>query len=235
LENNKELYLKIAKDTQPTLNKMLSEIRTEIIKILGSNRIGVFGPYKDSIQGITVKDIIDDLAKIFIKEGFTVITGIGIYMPSADITHLFNRFFKLITTLEPKIAFKDLYKYLVTFAPNAVFILTSSRSSSLFEEESFYDNDYLDNEQGVGFLIYENEQFECSYLRRFEFDQINCWLCEGKSPSHCEKNEGNCTFFQQGVNYSTINMFVISEYMKLVVTHDYHYIPAIMMYIIENF
>ena len=229
MEDDRELYLKIARDTQQTFSRILSEIRYEVIKILGTKRIGVFGPYRDTIQEIQSKDIIDYLAKVFAKEGFTVITGNGIYMPSSDKTHLFESFFKLITTLRPKTAFKDLYKYLVTFAPYAVFIETSSRSTSLFEEESFYDNDYLDNELGIGFLIYENEPLECSYLKKREINKTYYWLCEGTTPSNCEKNEGKCTFYHLDVNYSTINMFVISEFMKLAITKDYRHIPTIMM------
>lgn len=228
MNDDKDLYFKIARDSQPAISRILNEIRTEMIKILGSKRIGIWGPYRDIIQGVRSNKIIDGLAKEFVKEGFTVITGNGIYIRASVKTQLLGSFFKLLTTLAAKIAQKDLYKYLVTYAPNAVFIETSSRSTSIFEEESFYDNDYLTNELGVGFLILENEPLECSKLEIEEIDDFQFWLCNGTIPSHCIKNIGKCTFFDQGVNYATINMFVISEYMKLALTTDYHHIPKIM-------
>ena len=229
MREDRDLYVKITRDTQPAIGKILTEIRTELIKILGSKRIGVWGPYGDKIQGKLSENIIDYFAKEFVVAGFTVITGKGIYIRSSSVkTQLFEKFFRLLTTLT-KIAEKDLYKYLVTFAPNAVFIETSSRSTSIFEEESFFDNNYMDNELGVGFLIFDNKPLQCSYLQEQEIKGINFWLCTGTISAHCEENEGKCTFYIQGVNYTTINMFVISEIMRLVIAQDYHHIPMIMM------
>ena len=191
MSEDRDLYIKITKDAQPTISRILTDIRTELIKILGSKRIGVWGPYRDNIQGEQSKHIIEFCAKEFVVSDFTVITGNGIYIRSSSVkTQLLERFFKLLTTLT-KIAEKDLYKFLVTLAPNAVFLVTSSRSTSIFEEESFFDNKYMDNEQGVGFLILDNEPLECSYLQKQEINGIDFWLCKGTIPAHCEKNEGN--------------------------------------------
>lgn len=212
---------------QPERNRILHETRTELIALLGPKRIGIWGPYRDVIQGVKSYRIIERIAKAFARNGFTVITGNGIYRDSVK-SQLFEVFFELLRALPTKIALKDQYKYLVTFAPNAVFIETSSRSTSMLEEESFYDNNYLENELGVGFLIYEDTPLECSKLQRQEIDEVQFLLCNGIIPKHCEDNKGKCTFYEQGVNYGTINMFVISEYMTLAITTDYRHIHKIM-------
>lgn len=226
MKDNKDLYYKIARDLQPKINSMFIDIRGELIKILGSKRIGIWGPYRDVIQGVKSYRIIDQLAKAFARNGFTVITGGGIYRDSVK-SQLFEVFFNLLGATT-KIALKDLYKYLVTFAPNAVFIETSSRSTSMLEEESFYDNNYLENELGVGFLIYEDTPLECSKLKEQEVDEVQFWVCKGIIPRHCEENKGKCTFYDQGLNYATIDMFLISECMMLAITTDYHHIHKIM-------
>lgn len=224
---DKDLYSKIASDIQPERNRMFSEARIEMIALLGPKRIGIWGPYRDVIQGVKSYRIIERLAKAFAGNGFTVITGGGIYRDSVK-SQLLNVFFKFIRTLPTKIALKDLYKYLVTYAPNAVFIETRLRSTSMFEEESFYDNYYLDNELGVGFLISEDTPLECSKLLKQRIDEVQFWLCDGTIPKHCKDNVGKCPFYAQGVNYATIDMFVISGYMMLAITTDYNHIPKIM-------
>lgn len=228
LDDNKDLYFEIVKEAQPRVNRFFSEIRDEMIKILGAKRIGVFGPYRDIIQGVQAKKIIHFLAMNLAKQGFTVITGGGIYVQHSIKTEMFNKFFKLITALKPKIAIKNLYKFLVTLAPNAIFLETSSRSTSFFEEESFFDNTYLDNELGVGFLILENDPLECSNLERREANPINYWLCKGTVPKHCEDNKGKCSFYDEQINYATINMFVVCEFMQLAIVRDYRHIPMII-------
>lgn len=232
LKDNKDLYSKIVKDSQPERNRLLKEARIDMIALLGPKRIGIWGPYRDVIQGVKSYRIIERLAKAFARNGFTVITGRGIYRDSIK-SHLFDVFFKFIRALPVKIALKDLYKELVTYAPNAVFIQTRLRSTSMFEEESFYDNDYLDNELGVGFLISEDTPLECSKLLKQGIDEVQFWLCDGTIPKHCKDNVGKCPFYDQGINYSTIDMFVISGYMKLAITTDYHHIHKIMKSLIN--
>lgn len=229
MTGNKDLYFNIARDALPKINRIFFEVRTEIMKLLGPKSIGIWGPYRDVIQGVKSYKIIDQLARAFAGNGFTVITGNGIYIPGSVKSQLFSVFFKLLRALPAKIAEKDLYKYLVTFTSNAIFIETSSRSTSIFEEESFYDNDYLNNELGVGFLILDDNPLECSKLQEQEIDDVQFWLCNGTIPKHCKDNVGKCPFYDQGINYATINMFVISEYMMLAITTDYHHIPKIMM------
>jgi len=228
LDDNKELYFEIVKETQPKVNKCFSEIRAELIKFLGAKRIGIFGPYRDVIQEVQVKKIIQFLAVNLAGQGFTVITGKGIYVQHSIKTEMLNKFFKLITALKPEIAVKNLYKFLVTLAPNAIFIETNSRSSSLFEEETFYDNIYLDNEFGIGFLILENNLLECFNLSKQEVDSIHYWLCKGTIPKHCEDNKGKCPFYHAQMNYAAINMFVISEFMQLGIAKDFRHIPMIL-------
>lgn len=234
-EESKAFYLSIARDKQRIMEEIFDEIRDETVRILGSKRIGIFGPYRDKIQGVETKEIIRALTMEFVRKGYAVVTGLGIFMQRASSTpiraqrtQLFDKFFRLITALKPKFAVKDLYKFLVTFAPNAMFLMTDARSTSIFEEESFFDNKYFDNELGVGFLVEADSSQECSYLKEKKIGTIEYWLCEGEVPSHCEKNEGKCPFYERGLNYASINMFVVSEFMQLAVTRDFNHIPTII-------
>jgi hypothetical protein len=164
---------------------------------------------------------------------FKKIKGIGVFASGSGMTDLFTHLSKFISVLEPTYAAKDIYKFLASFAPYAVFIETTSRSTSIYEEESFFDNVNFDNLLSIGFLISSEEPLNCTHLKKDDVDPIDYWTCEGTIVKNCEDNKTACPFYKAGIPYGNINMFVINEFMQLCIVKDYKHIPMVMQKLIN--
>lgn len=223
------------KNQKENMQKIKHEIKDEICKYFNC-RIGVFGDYKYIYpDGKVGEDVIGFAANQLAKDhkGCFVITGKSTYFYS-------NEKGEVVTEKTLNVVLQDAVndrsitdtqysRILASICNFAIFIITLSRSASMYEEEEFCDNGFDHNILGIGFYIIETDEAE-KKIKCECFDIKDIYNIPDKPYYLCKKvikSEVKCEGSLHNVKYAPISMFINNKFARLIATKYWESIPHI--------